>query len=105
MFPPGCPSCGVITSRVKERRRQQLRDIPVAGAVVLLWDKRRWFCDEYVCERKSFCEATPQVPRRARSTRRLRETVLDAVITSGGGRVRDCRGIRGLVVAGSAGHW
>ncbi|MDI3213096.1 transposase family protein [Arthrobacter sp. AL12] len=83
MFPPGCPSCGVIASRVKERRCQQLRDIPVAGAVVLLWDKRRWFCDEYLCERKSFYEATPQVPRRARSTRRLRETVLDAVITSG----------------------
>ena len=38
---------------------------------------------EYSCERKSFCEATPQVPRRARSTRRLRETVLDAVIDSG----------------------
>ena len=83
MFPPGCPSCGVIASRVKERRCQRLRDIPVAGAVVLLWDKRRWFCDEYLCERKSFCESTPQVPRRARSTRGLRETVLDAVITSG----------------------
>jgi transposase len=82
-FPPGCPSCGVIAARVKERRCQRLRDIPVAGAVVLLWDKRRWFCGEFLCERKSFCEATPQVPRRARSTRRLRETVLDAVIGSG----------------------
>lgn len=82
-FPPGCPSCGVIACRVKERRCQRLRDIPVAGTVVLLWDKRRWFCDEYLCERKSFCEATPQVPGRARSTRRLRQTVLDAVITSG----------------------
>ncbi|WP_426938646.1 ISL3 family transposase [Pseudarthrobacter sp. S3] len=82
-FPPGCPSCGVIASRVKERRCQKLRDIPVAGSVVLLWDKRRWFCDEYLCDRKSFCEATPQVPRRARSTRRLRETLVDAVIDSG----------------------
>jgi transposase len=42
-----------------------------------------WFCDEYLGGRQSFCEATPQVPRRARSTRRLRQTVLDAVITSG----------------------
>ncbi|MGO4186984.1 transposase [Pseudarthrobacter sp. TAF60_1] len=82
-FPPGCPSCGVISSRAKEGRCQRLRDIPVAGRVQLRWDKRRWFCDEYLCERKSFCEATPQVPRRARSTRDLRETVLDAVITSG----------------------
>ncbi|WP_426939884.1 hypothetical protein [Pseudarthrobacter sp. S6] len=38
-FPPGCPSCGVIASRVKERRCQKLRDIPVAGSVVLLWDQ------------------------------------------------------------------
>jgi hypothetical protein len=29
-FPPGCPSCGVIALRVKERRCQRLRDIPVA---------------------------------------------------------------------------
>ncbi|MDR6794659.1 transposase, partial [Pseudarthrobacter oxydans] len=28
---PGCPSCGVIASRRKERRLQRLRDIPVAG--------------------------------------------------------------------------
>lgn len=82
-FPPGCPSCGVVAFRVKERRCQRLRDIPVAGRVELLWDKRRWFCDEYLYERKSFCEATPEVPRRARSTRRLRQTVPEAVITSG----------------------
>ncbi|MEA3550235.1 hypothetical protein [Pseudarthrobacter sp. C1] len=31
--PPGCPSCGVIASRRKERRLQRLRDIPVAGTV------------------------------------------------------------------------
>jgi transposase len=40
MFPPGCPGCGVIASQVKERRCQRLPDLPVAGAVVLLWDKR-----------------------------------------------------------------
>jgi hypothetical protein len=45
-FPPGCPSCGVLASRIKGRRCQKQRDIPVAGAVVLLWDKRHMFCDE-----------------------------------------------------------
>ncbi|WP_307025995.1 hypothetical protein [Arthrobacter globiformis] len=29
--PPGCPSCGVVASRRKERRFQRIRDIPVAG--------------------------------------------------------------------------
>ena len=50
---------------------------------MLLWEKKRWFCDEYLCQRQSFCEATPQVPRRTRSTRRLRDTLLEAVIDSG----------------------
>ncbi|MFC9773331.1 ISL3 family transposase, partial [Pseudarthrobacter sp. NPDC127529] len=31
--PPGCPSCGVVATRRKERRFQRIRDIPVAGAV------------------------------------------------------------------------
>ena len=29
----GCPSCGVISTRVHSRRPQRLRDIPVAGPV------------------------------------------------------------------------
>lgn len=45
-FLPGCPSCGVIASHVKERCCHRLRDIPVAGRVEMLWLKRRWFCDE-----------------------------------------------------------
>ncbi|MBG6226784.1 transposase [Arthrobacter sp. CAN_A2] len=81
--PPGCPGCGVIASRSKERRLQRVRDIPVAGPVEVVWAKRRWFCDEPQCGRKSFTEATVQVPRFARSTRRLSEHVVSAVITSG----------------------
>ncbi|WP_253908514.1 transposase family protein [Arthrobacter sp. H41] len=69
--PPGCPACGVVSSRRKERRLQRVRDIPVAGPVELIWAKRRWFCDESLCARKSFTEATIEVPRFARSTRRL----------------------------------
>ncbi|WP_251046932.1 transposase family protein [Arthrobacter sp. ISL-85] len=81
--PPGCPSCGVIASRRKERRLQRLRDIPVAGPVEVLWSKYRWYCEEPACDRLSFFESTPQVPHRARSTRRLRDQLVDAVIRSG----------------------
>lgn len=81
--PPGCPSCGVIASRRKERRRQRLRDIPVAGQVEVLWSKYRWYCEEQACDGPSFFEATPQVPRRVRSTGQLREQFVDAVIRSG----------------------
>ena len=65
--PPGCPTCGVVASRRKERRFQRIRDIPVAGAVELLWSKYRWYCEERACPRLSFFESTTQVPRRARS--------------------------------------
>jgi transposase len=80
---PGCPACGVVSARVKDRRLQRLRDIPVAGAAVVLWRKRRWFCDEQACPRGSFTETTHEVPRRARSTRRLLHALVDAVVLSG----------------------
>ena len=81
--PPGCPSCGVVATRRKERRFQRIRDIPVGGAVEVLWSKYRWHCEERACPRLSFYESTAQVPRRARSTARLRDQVVDAVISSG----------------------
>ena len=76
-------SCGVVATRRKERRFQRIRDIPVAGAVEVLWSKYRWYCEEPACPRLSFFESTAQVPRRARSTGRLRDQVVDAVISSG----------------------
>ncbi len=81
--PPGCPTCGVVASRRKERRFQRIRDIPVAGPVEVLWSKYRWYCEEPACERLSFFESTTQVPRRARSTGRLRDQLVEAVIRSG----------------------
>ncbi len=81
--PPGCTACGVIASKVHSRRWQRLRDIPVAGAVEVVWAKRRWFCTEEPCAHGTFAEATVQVPARARATVRLREAVADAVIVSG----------------------
>jgi transposase len=54
----GCLSCGVISTRVHSRRRQRVRDIPVAGPVEVIWSKRRFFCDEYLCPRRTFAEET-----------------------------------------------
>ena len=64
--PPGCPECGVIATKAHSRRLQRVRDVPVAGAVEVLWAKRRWFCSESRCSRGTFAEATTQVPRFAR---------------------------------------
>ena len=49
----------------------------------MLWSERRFFCDEYLCPRQTFTEETVQVPYRARSTRRLRDALVSAVIASG----------------------
>jgi len=81
--PPGCTRCGVIASRVHSRRLQRLRDVPVAGAVELWWAKRRWFCAEAACTVGTFAEASVQVPRFARSTARLKDQLVAAVIASG----------------------
>ncbi|MFC8304625.1 transposase family protein [Specibacter sp. NPDC057265] len=81
--PPGSPSCGVVATRRKERRFQRIRDIPVAGRIEVLWRKYRWYCQELQCQRPSFFVSTTQVPARARSTSRLRDHLVDAVIRSG----------------------
>jgi len=81
--PPGCPVCGVLAVRVHSRRRQWLRDLPVAGPVELVWVKRRWFCDQARCPRGTFSEVTDQVPAFARSTARLCQALVAAVVVSG----------------------
>ena len=74
-----CPSCGVFTSSVHQRTLQRVRDVAFDGPVVVLWDKKRWRCWEIACSRRSFTEATAQVPARARFTTRLGAAVLAAV--------------------------
>jgi len=81
--PPGCPSCGVVATRVHARREQVVRDVPFAGPVQVVWAKRRWRCSQEVCARRTFWESTVQVPARARCTRRLRGALVDAVVVSG----------------------
>lgn len=81
--PPGCPTCGVIATRVHARRAQVVRDVPVAGRVQVVWAKQRWVCAEAGCVRGTFWQSTLQVPPRARSTARLKDALVAAVIDSG----------------------
>ena len=76
-----CPSCGVFTSSVHQRTLQRVRDVAFDGPVTVVWDKKRWRCKESGCVRRSFAEATAQVPARARLTTRLAAAVLAAVTT------------------------
>lgn len=70
-----CPECGTFSSRVKQRRRQEVRDgLCFERPTVLVWHKRRFRCDTPDC-RGSFTESTGQVPPRSRLTTRLCDAV------------------------------
>ncbi len=79
-----CPSCGVLSTAVKERVRTRPRDIPYGPAPLrLVWHKRRWRCHTPRCARDSFTEQVRAVPARARLTVRLVDALAVAVAEQG----------------------
>jgi transposase len=69
-----CPECGAFAWKVKGTARTRPRDLPYGEhGLVLLWHKRRWWCREPKCPRKSFTESIAQIPAGARITARLRQ--------------------------------
>jgi transposase len=79
-----CPSCGALSSAVKQRVRTRPRDIPYGATVLrLVWHKRRWRCVHAGCARSSFTETVPAVPAGARLTTRLRAELGTAVAEQG----------------------
>ena len=57
-----CPDCGVLSSRVHQRTRQRLGDLPFDGALEVVWVKKRW-CVPSNCARGA---RSPNTPRRSR---------------------------------------
>jgi transposase len=77
-----CPACGVFASRLKGAATTRPRDLPYGeSGLEFVWHKRRWWCREAACPRRSFTEQIEQIPAGARITGRLR--------ASAGRRVRD----------------
>jgi hypothetical protein len=75
-----CPACGVVSTSVKERVCTSPKDIPYGrDRIVVRWKKIRWRCQEDYCQRRSFTEAIPEVPARARTTCRLRTQIGAAI--------------------------
>jgi transposase len=76
----GCPSCGVVSTSVKQNVTTSPRDIPYGEErISVVWHKRRWRCAEPACPRGSFTEAIGEVPARRRTTGRLRRAIACAV--------------------------
>jgi transposase len=57
-----CPSCGVPSARVQQRRRQRLADVPIAGPVEVVLVRRRFACAEQLCARRTFAGGRCWVP-------------------------------------------
>lgn len=69
-----CPACGTFSGRVKSYRTSRVIDSAAHGRQCRLLVRRRAFrCVTPGCERRSFTEATDEVPRRARVTTRCRD--------------------------------
>lgn len=68
-----CPNCAGVSTYVHERTEVRVRDIAVHGKpTYLLWRQRRFRCEQTECERATFSEEHPEIPPRARTTRRFR---------------------------------
>lgn len=79
-----CPSCGTSSMRVHSWTEQRVKDVPAGRLPVqVAVRKARLVCRETSCERRTFTQVSDQLPLRARCFSRLRQAVLDAVITSG----------------------
>lgn len=78
-----CPSCGVLTTAVKERPLSRVKDLPASGQrVELWWRKRRLACRETLCPRRSFTQTCAAVRPRGRVTERLRDAAASAIASS-----------------------
>ena len=78
-----CPTCGVLSSAVKDRPLGRVKDLPASGQTVeLWWRKRRLVCREDRCPRRSFTQTCAAVRPRGRVTERLRDKVASAIAAS-----------------------
>jgi transposase len=75
-----CPTCGVVSTSLKQNRVTRPKDLPYGeAALTVRWHKRRLRCLERLCPRKTFTEAIPEVLLGARLTGRLRRAMAEAV--------------------------
>ena len=76
-----CPGCRTRSSRSRGWVTTRPRDIKIGpDRPRIIWRKRKWLCGSMSCERKSFTEAVPAVPPRARVTARAQAEMGLAVL-------------------------
>ena len=90
-----CPACGVFATRVKGSAVTRPRDLPCGkSGLEFRRHKRRWWCREAGCPRRSFTEQIPQIPADARLTARLRDTAGRRIRDAGSTVIQAARDLR-----------
>lgn len=81
----GCPTCGVLSSRIHSSYLRHFTDLPFAGFMIRLhWRVRRFFCDNPNCPKVTFSEQIPSISRYARKTKRLISQLREIAFSAGG---------------------
>lgn len=76
-----CPKCRARSKRSKGWVTTRPRDIKIGpDRPKIMWQKRKWLCTNVLCKSKSFTEATPAIPARARMTTRAKAEMASAVL-------------------------
>ena len=79
----GCPGCGVLSARVKDRPLVRVKDLPACGQrTQVWWRKRRLACIERACAVSSFTQTSTAIRPRARLSARLREGLARSIAGS-----------------------
>lgn len=66
----GCPQCGVVAT-AHDRMPVEHRDLAAFGRPArLVWDKRRWRCEEPLCDERTWTETSPWFSSRCLLTNR-----------------------------------
>jgi transposase len=81
-----CPDCQTISRRVNSQAERTVKDLPVSGVpTILLVQLKRFFCDNPVCNRKTFNERfSGVIEPYAHRTNRLLELQRSVGFLSGG---------------------
>jgi zinc-finger of transposase IS204/IS1001/IS1096/IS1165 len=81
-----CPVCGCASRSVHSRYERAVADLPWRGTGVTLRARvRRFFCRNWGCVRRIFCERLPDGAAHARKTTRLEDALRAIVVVELGG--------------------
>lgn len=76
-----CTKCRTRSRRSRGWVTTRPRDIKIGpDRPRMVWQKRKWLCTNTSCDKKTFTEATPSVPTRARVTTRAKAEMASAVL-------------------------